>query len=1109
MVFDQYQRYKNAQIIINKMRKEGEKFTVLEVGANEHKNLEKFLPDDKIIYMDIHLSEERMKDEQYILGDATNMDFVDDSFDIIVALDVYEHIPEEKRRAFINEISRVSKIGFVICAPFDNENGAVGAAEKRMSEAYRVMYGIPHPWLIEHIENGLPSFANTEKLLKECNVNHIIFNHGDLTIWEKMMYMQIMADSDKNLASYFDTVSDYYINNIFSVDYSDNAYRKFIVGDKENREIDIEAEYSDMSDKLCEIENTYHTLFEMTRNKNGCNQLEVKLNQLEGYLTQNANRCVQIHGEKFDGTLVNNLYERQVKDNMICIDYSVEDVSKLKAIYIEPIREYALMQVNLVEFVDCDENRKKLTDEELKDCIKNMTPVIENYYLIGMPIPRVNLQSINGIKKVRFNASVAYLDEVTYKILLMLAGEIEDTCDEKNKEIADFEQKSTNLQRRYDCEHRNVEKLLQVVEQLRIEKDAFLNSKAWKATAPARFIGDVFSQNLIGRAIQCVKDNGLEYTIDLYKSGGYNKSPIEDNLRLEEEVLWENGKAEKKNICQYLDLDEKERQRQENYKFDEEIKFSILVPLYNTPENFLREMIESVLYQTYKNWELCLADGSDEEHAFVNTICQEYCKSDSRIQYKKLAKNGGISENTNACIEMASGNYISLFDHDDILHPAVLFETAVAISTEKADYVYTDEATFEGTDITKIITRHCKPDFAIDNLRANNYICHFSTFKRNLLDKAGWFRKEYDGSQDHDIILRLTEKAQKVYHIPKILYYWRSHPNSVALDINSKTYAIEAARKSVYSHLERCGLKGEVLGTVAFPTIFHIRYEIIGNPLVSIIIPNKDHGKDLLTCVASILTKSSYKNYEIIIVENNSEEDETEQYYEMLSQMDKVKIIRYEGEFNYSSINNYGRKYAKGEYILLLNNDTEVISHDWIEELLMYAQREDVGAVGAKLLYEDDTIQHAGIVLGLGAHRTAGHIFYGIPKNNLGYMGMLCYAHNVSAVTGACLMVSTKKYDEVEGLSEDFTVALNDVDFCLKLREKGYLNVFSAYSELYHYESKSRGSDVEDEEKSRRYEREADHFKEKWKVVLEKGDPFYNVNFSLDSSDYKFIGKIK
>ena len=623
---------------------------------------------------------------------------------------------------------------------------------------------------------------------------------------------------------------------------------------------------------------------------------------------------------------------------------------------------------------------------------------------------------------------------------------------------------------------------------LTYKMDKLRNSMIWKMVYPARLAWS-HTKNLFFRikrygSISNLKKKIISKIIErkAYRSYGTLSMPTPEEIKTQKETV-----------------------------FPKNILFSILVPLYNTPEVFLREMIDSVVSQTYENWELCLADGSDADHAYVEQIVKGY--GDDRIRYERLTENLGISGNTNKCFEMAKGDYIGLFDHDDILHPTALYEYMKVICDKGADYIYCDETTFSGKSIDHMITLHFKPDFAPDNLRANNYICHFSVFSKELVDKCGTFRTEFDGSQDHDMILRLTKAATNIVHVPKILYYWRSHAGSVASDINAKSYAIDAAKGAVAAHLTACGFSGfKIESSRAFETIFRIRYALTGHPLVSILIPNKDHTEDLRRCIESITDRTSYDNYEIIVIENNSVTDEIKDYYETLKMHPRIKVVSYEGEFNYSAVNNFGASCAEGEYIILLNNDTEVITRNWIEELLMYAQRDDVGAVGCMLYYPDYTIQHAGIVLGMGAHRTAGHSHYKMAKENLGYMGRLCYAQNVSAVTGACLMVKKKLFDEVGGLSEDLAVALNDVDFCLKLRKKGLLNVFTPFAELFHYESVSRGTDVTEEasrQNAERYNRECDLFKEKWRAELDKGDPYFNPNFSLDYSNFVLAGNPK
>ncbi|MGI5959258.1 MAG: glycosyltransferase family 2 protein [Massiliimalia sp.] len=539
-------------------------------------------------------------------------------------------------------------------------------------------------------------------------------------------------------------------------------------------------------------------------------------------------------------------------------------------------------------------------------------------------------------------------------------------------------------------------------------------------------------------------------------------------------------------------------------KFQRDVKFSILVPLYNTPDQFLHEMIDSVINQTYRNWELCLADASDEEHGKVGEICQEYAKKDSRIRYQKLKENGGISRNTNAAIEMATGDYISLLDHDDILHPSALYENMLAITQQGADFMYTDELTFV-SNIYDVTIIHLKPDFAIDNLRSNNYICHFSTFSRKLLDEAGWFNPECDGSQDYDIILRLTEKAQKIVHIPKIMYYWRSSANSVASDISAKPYCITAAKKALSEHLNRVGLKGKVSLIDKMPSFYRIKYELDSTPLVSIVIPTKDHIDDLDKCLRSILERTTYPNYEIIVVENNSVKPATFHYYDSIQkEYEQVKVVQWEKGFNYSAINNFGLQFAKGDYFLFLNNDVEILTPDWIQEMMMYAQRPDVGAVGAKLYYPDNTVQHAGI--GVGLLTLAGHLHRNFDRQSPGYMGRLIYAQNVSAVTAACVLMRRSVYEEVGGFDEALKVAFNDVDLCLKIRKAGYLIVFTPYAELYHYESKSRGDDMSPEH-YQRFASEVKLFQERWKDILKNGDPYLNPNFDYSREDFNIQPK--
>ena len=540
---------------------------------------------------------------------------------------------------------------------------------------------------------------------------------------------------------------------------------------------------------------------------------------------------------------------------------------------------------------------------------------------------------------------------------------------------------------------------------------------------------------------------------------------------------------------------EEELARQRKKKWKNPVVISVLVPAYRTPEVFLKQMMESVLFQTYPYLELCIADGSGTDDSVENVV-KEYQKKDPRVRYRRLEKNEGIAGNTNAAIEMASGDYLALFDHDDLLSPNALFEVASAIEKEKADVIYTDEDKVT-SDLKEHFQPHFKPDFNPDLLCANNYICHLFVVKRSLALKLGGQDPAYDGAQDYDFIFRCTENAEKIVHVAKILYHWRVHQASTADNPSSKLYAFDAGKRAIEAHLARIGAKAEVSHTKDLG-FYRVKYQLQGNPMVSIVIPNKDEKETLKKCLESIWKKTSYPNYEIILVENNSTTQEIRDYYKELDGKKRVRVVYWDKEFNYSAINNFGISYAKGEYILCLNNDITVISPDWLEELLANCQRPEVGIVGARLYYPDNTIQHAGIVLGMGG--CAGSLFVGLARSRGGYLHKAALQQDLSAVTAACFMVKKEVFEKVGGFEEKLAVAFNDVDFCLKVRHAGYLVVYDPYAELYHHESKTRGYE-NTEAKKRRFQEEIEYMRCHWMPEILR-DPYYNENLSLKASDY-------
>jgi glycosyltransferase involved in cell wall biosynthesis len=524
---------------------------------------------------------------------------------------------------------------------------------------------------------------------------------------------------------------------------------------------------------------------------------------------------------------------------------------------------------------------------------------------------------------------------------------------------------------------------------------------------------------------------------------------------------------------------------------------SVIIPVYNVDPQWLQLAIDSVKNQLYEKWEICIADDFSTNQETI-----KYLKSikESKIKIKFLQKNVNISQSSNEALKLAKGDYVALLDHDDELTRDALYEVVKAINETQADLIYSDE---DKVDMqAKYNSPHFKPDYSPDQLLSQNYICHLAVYKTTIIKQIGGFRKGFEGSQDYDLVLRFVEKTDKIYHIPKVLYHWRMLPESTASEFNSKSYANEAGRKAVEEALQRRNIKGQaLLGEV--PGIYQVKREIIGDPLVSIIIPFKDKTELLKCCLDSILKKSSYKNFEVIGISNNSVDPQTAitiQEYEKLDQ--RIKFYENNNPFNYSQLNNYGVSIAKGSHLILLNNDIEIITPDWIERLLEHSQREEVGVVGAKLYYPNDTLQHGGVIIGISG--LAGHSHKYFKRSDFGYFSRLFIIQNLSALTGACLMVKKSIYQEVNGLNEkELKIAFNDVDFCLRVREKGYLNVFTPFCEAYHHESVSRGFE-NTPEKVERFNSEVTYMQNRHREILKRGDPYYNPNLTLNKEDFSY-----
>ena len=530
--------------------------------------------------------------------------------------------------------------------------------------------------------------------------------------------------------------------------------------------------------------------------------------------------------------------------------------------------------------------------------------------------------------------------------------------------------------------------------------------------------------------------------------------------------------------------------------FERKVMISVIMPVYNVDPKWLGLAIKSIEEQWYENWELCICDDKS-----TNKDTIKYLKSidNPKIKIKFLEKNLNISGASNEALKMASGDYVALMDNDDEITPDAFFEVLKAINEHDAEFIYSDEDKIEMSG--EYCDPHFKPDFSPEMFLCQNYLSHLGVIKKELIQRVGGFSLGVEGAQDYDLYLKVLEHTDKIYHIQKVLYHWRKIPGSTAVDFNEKSYTQDAGLKALKSCLKRRKIDGEALNT-PHPGIYKINYNIINNPLVSIVIPFKDKAELLRTCVESIIEKSSYSNFEIIGISNNSQESETFDEMKRLEKLDaRVKFYEYNVAFNYSNINNYAvNNYCKGEQLILLNNDIEIISTKWIEEMLMYSIRDDVGCVGAKLYYPNDTIQHAGVIVGLGG--VACHSHKDFKHDHPGYFRRLQSVQNLSAVTAACLMVKTSIFKELNGLNEDdLKIAFNDVDFCLRAIEKGYKNVFTPYCEAYHHESISRGAE-DNPEKLRRFHKEIAFMQKRHSKILKNGDPFYNPNLTLNKEDF-------
>ncbi len=975
VAFDQYQRYKHIEEIVNLIRRD-DKFTILEVGANEHKNLQNFLPTDEITYLDIEVPNHLLDDPQYIQADATNMpEIMDCTFDFVIALDVLEHIPAKLRESFIKELHRVSKKGVIIAAPF--YSNAVENAEIRANDYFIQLYGSGFRWLEEHRENGLPDLDKTKDYYLKNHYNFIHFEHGSLNIWEKMIDLHFLFANKNQFHSSRFLIDSYYNQEIYEVDYATESYRNFFVSNKDPEELLLIKNWIDKR------------IVKSKENMHKVKHLEWLENQLKS-----------VYSEK-------KIEELAVDHNHLSNQQLV-----LQAKFVES-SHYLEEKLKLIETLNDKVTSRFEEDSRLFENLNKTLEVLENKN-----------------EQYKHQLQLKENENQEYKHQLQL----------KENHIVNIETLNNTMK----------------------------STKGWRILEKFRKIKLLLSRNkatIVPKVINKVKNEGLKSTIHTIEA------KLQNELK---EITYDEWFRSKELLSEEL-----EKLKVTISKFEKKPLISVVMPTYNTPLNLLDEAIKSLQNQIYDNWELCICDDQSPNEEVWESL-QGYASSDKRIKIIQSDENLHIAGATNLAISLATGEYIGFLDHDDVLTNDALYEVVKVLNELDADLIYSDEDKLEmdGTYSDPFF----KPDWSPDYILSTNYICHFAVYKKSIGDKIGWINSGYDGAQDYDFVLRFTEQAQKIHHISKILYHWRKIPGSTADSFGAKSYAQIAGRNAVAATISRRKIDGYVEEN-KIPGHYIVRRNIKEYPKVSIIIPTKDRIDLLSVCISSIIKNTTYNNYEIIVVNNQSEKKETYDYFEKMKA--QIKVLDFNEPFNYSKMNNFAVENSSGALLLFLNNDTEIIEGNWLTYMVEQGIREDVGVVGAKLLYTNNTIQHAGVILGVGG--VANHSFLNLPKDSNGYFGMLHDIRNCSAVTAACMLVRRDIFREVNGFNEDsLKVAFNDVDLCLKIVNAGYHCIWTPLAVLYHHESATRTREVD--------LNEIRYMKDNWAFELEN-DPYYSKNF--------------
>lgn len=1009
VAFDQYQRYGVTARAIEAIRRNGEPLKILEVGSNVHQLLGKLLPNDAIDYLDLEIPEEMRGRDNIIVGDATALTLADNSYDIVVALDVYEHIPQNLRAAFLQHTSRVASQLTVIGAPFDQLKTV--EAEQEASDYWNHLFGQPYRWLAEHAIEGLPNMAWSTQTLSNLGYHHSTMKHGDIDLWKLLIKAHFAKEYTQSLRPVTANYDYYYNTQLFDKDFSPaHSYREFIFISKQAH---IVEEVYAFFDKIPKSDNQLLTSDPFLQLCDLMLEVPVEMRREVGTRDTTITHLNQVAHERYD-----------------LIENARADLTGINQKY-------------------------NLVDTENSGHLGSMHAQIEllnrNYQLIGTSNHVAQLQ----------------------------------------------------------------------LQDAKLQISALHNSASWRLTAPVRFVSRQIKRvpKVLALAVPAIKlGGGLTSTAKkaakLYlREGipgvkrGFLLAAQSTQAALPAAIpvffTGNNDYAEWVRKFDTLSDITRANMRATQADFAHKPMISVLMPTFNPKTEWLIEAIESVRNQIYPHWELCIADDASPDPD-VRPVLERYAKLDPRIKIVVRPQNGHISAASNSALEMVAGEWTALLDHDDILPEHALFWVAHAINASpNVRMIYSDEDKTDGNG--RRFDPYFKSDWNPDLFYSHNMFSHLGVYHTALFRQVGGFRQGFEGAQDYDLALRCMEqiKPSQICHIPRVLYQWRVHADSTAMAADAKPYAMIAGERALNEHFQRTGVKGLVkLIGHGYEASYKLPDVL---PLVSIIIPTRNGLKLLKQCLESIFTKTTYNNYEVVIVDNGSDDPATLSYLEDIAANSqngkKVLVIRDDSSFNYSYLNNLAVKQAQGEVIALLNNDIEVITPDWLSIMVSHAMRPCVGAVGAKLYYPNDTVQHAGVTLGVGG--VAAHAHRLLPRSHFGYMGRAVLTQSFSAVTAACMVVRKDIYQQVGGLNEvELAVGYNDVDFCLRVREAGFRNVLAPKAELYHHESATRGSDLTPANKVR-LDTEVAYMQKRWGSLLQN-DPAYSPNLTLGGDDFSF-----